>query len=100
MRLISNWPASSASERTSPALRSSGINLIELFGSATFESIGPRQPASHQKCAGLPAASLDHWQSSAPVFQYHMQEKALKDLQEADRSFHLHPFTNHLEMHP
>ena len=29
-----------------------------------------------------------------------MQEKALKDLQEADRSFHLHPFTNHLEMHP
>jgi putrescine aminotransferase len=29
-----------------------------------------------------------------------MQEKALKDLQEADRSFHLHPFTNHLDMHP
>src|SRR5204863_1794108 len=23
-----------------------------------------------------------------------------KDLQEADRSFHLHPFTNHLDMHP
>jgi putrescine aminotransferase len=29
-----------------------------------------------------------------------MQEKALRELQDADRSFHLHPFTNHLEMHP
>ena len=24
---------------------------------------------------------------------------ALRELQEADRSFHLHPFTNHFEMH-
>ena len=28
-----------------------------------------------------------------------MTEKALNDLQQADRSFHLHPFTNHPEMH-
>jgi putrescine aminotransferase len=28
-----------------------------------------------------------------------MNETALRELQEADRSFHLHPFTNHLEMH-
>ena len=29
-----------------------------------------------------------------------MQANAVRDLQEADRSFHIHPFTNHLEMHP
>ena len=28
-----------------------------------------------------------------------MNEKTLRQLQEADKSFHLHPFTNHLEMH-
>ncbi len=28
-----------------------------------------------------------------------MNLKALQQLQEADRSFHLHPFTNHQEMH-
>jgi putrescine aminotransferase len=28
-----------------------------------------------------------------------MNDKTLKELQEADRSFHLHPFTNHQEMH-
>ena len=28
-----------------------------------------------------------------------MNETALKQLQDADKAFHLHPFTNHLEMH-
>jgi putrescine aminotransferase len=28
-----------------------------------------------------------------------MNEKALRQLQDADKAFHLHPFTNHLEMH-
>src|ERR1044071_428054 len=28
-----------------------------------------------------------------------MNEGALRQLQDADKSFHLHPFTNHLEMH-
>lgn len=29
-----------------------------------------------------------------------MNEKTLEELRQADRAFHLHPFTNHLEMHP
>ena len=28
-----------------------------------------------------------------------MNETALRQLQEADKAFHLHPFTNHSEMH-
>src|SRR5262245_36086749 len=28
-----------------------------------------------------------------------MNEKALRQLQDADKAFHLHPFTNHQEMH-
>jgi putrescine aminotransferase len=32
-------------------------------------------------------------------FNAAMNEMALRKLQDADRSFHLHPFTNHLEMH-
>jgi len=32
-------------------------------------------------------------------FTQGMNEKALQQLQEADRAFHLHPFTNHQEMH-
>src|SRR5437867_10596082 len=33
------------------------------------------------------------------AFNAAVNETALRELQEADRSFHLHPFTNHLEMH-
>ena len=33
------------------------------------------------------------------AFNAAVNEMALRELQEADRSFHLHPFTNHFEMH-
>src|SRR5438045_4222486 len=56
-----------------------------------------RQPYGSQTAANEARACL----AAAPhrAFNVAVNETALRELQEADREFHLHPFTNHIEMH-
>src|ERR1051326_4606162 len=93
MRTASSPCRSSASALASPGARSAGMNSIAVSASAIGETISAPAPGCHQKTrtslATPPACGLN------PA----VNDTTLKQLQEADRAFHLHPFTHHLDMH-
>src|SRR5438876_8643045 len=68
-----------------------------FFGREVSSSLQARQPYASQTAANEVRARLAT--ASYCAFNVAVNEVALRELQEADRSFHLHPFTNHFEMH-
>jgi len=63
----------------------------------------PENISKHENHVAEPLAAVTSVSrlAAAPccAFNLAVNELALRELQDADRSFHLHPFTNHLEMH-
>src|SRR6266516_1623368 len=89
IRAMSKSRPSSSSALASPPAKSPGINSTELSALAILSTLSASQSGCHQK----------HGNHAALWLTVAMNEKALRQLQEADQAFHLHPFTNHREMH-
>src|SRR5437762_6024780 len=116
MRATSNSRPFSAADLASPGARSAGRNSSgpgEVAMPGTILSI--HRGGQSFLMAHIPALRTLNWPCRRCVLhsshdrehQHHalwegrvrMKTEDLRRLQDADRAFHLHPFTNHAEMH-